>query len=738
MPVKAHACPLFTLFVLACTALPVSFAGAAEQEKLEIPLPTGILEEILVTGGREAIRSLTGSATFIDEEAIAKFDTTDINALLSRVPGVYIRQEDGFGLRPNIGLRGTTAERSSKITIMEDGILSGPAPYSAPAAYYVPNLGRMSAVEVFKGPAAIKHGPHTVGGAINFVSRPIPTELSRELGLTLGSFGGQKYQAFWGANYDSMGFWLDALRYGSNGFKELDGGGDTGFVRNDLNGKVQFRSNENAGVYQELEFKVGYADEDSNETYLGLTEDDFRENPLRRYRASQLDRFVSDHQLYELLHTADFRNHWKVISRVYHHTYRRSWNKFDGIMFGNNVREVLANPNVLTDQMQLLRGEINSNPLGLQRLDLTDNDRSFAVSGIDIQVQYQQDFGAWAHELEMGVRLHNDWVKRNHKPRGYFMTDGVLVFDGDETRAPKALNKGETDALAMFVRDEITLGNWTVNLGVRYESMQSTFVENAPNLERTQSDTEKVLMPGVGVFYDFTDNLGFLIGINKGFSAKAASASTDVSPEESINYEYGLRYYNQDVQIDLIGFYSDYTNLLGRCRASDPCAGEEFNGGAVDVSGVEFSVQYAPSISANLSLPITLVYTFTDATFATGFQSGFALWGNVEKGDELPYLPKNQLRADIALEGNAWGLALAVKFTDEMRGAAGSGAFREGEDIKALTTFDLSLYYDFSNDITLRLVGENVTNELEVVSRRPFGARPNSPRMLKLNIAYRF
>ena len=46
-----------------------------------------------------------------------------MNNLLGQVPGVNVYQEDGFGLRPNISLRGTSPERSSKITIMEDGVL---------------------------------------------------------------------------------------------------------------------------------------------------------------------------------------------------------------------------------------------------------------------------------------------------------------------------------------------------------------------------------------------------------------------------------------------------------------------------------------------------------------------------------------------------------------------------------------------------------------------------------------
>ena len=85
-----------------------------------------------------------------------------------------MRGEDGFGLRPNIGIRGANPDRSKKVTLMEDGILFGPAPYSAPAAYYFPLITRMELVRVIKGPGAISFGPQTVGGAIDLVTRGIP------------------------------------------------------------------------------------------------------------------------------------------------------------------------------------------------------------------------------------------------------------------------------------------------------------------------------------------------------------------------------------------------------------------------------------------------------------------------------------------------------------------------------------------------------------------------------------
>ena len=169
---------------LVLCVLYTAIGGLADETNSESKEASDRIEQVLVIGTRDTV---PGSGTVLHTEELERFDYSDINQVMSSVPGIYIREEDGYGLRPNIGIRGAVAERSLKITIMEDGILIAPAPYSAPAAYYIPNISRISGVEVLKGPAAIQTGPHTVGGAINLVTREVPDKPLRELDLSYGS-----------------------------------------------------------------------------------------------------------------------------------------------------------------------------------------------------------------------------------------------------------------------------------------------------------------------------------------------------------------------------------------------------------------------------------------------------------------------------------------------------------------------------------------------------------------------
>lgn len=736
----------YPLFI--CSTFILSVAKVCGASAQEVPTDDVIYEEVLVTGGAENIRTLAGSASLLDESQILAFDSVDINNLLRAVPGVYLRVEDGYGLRPNIGLRGATAERSQKITVMEDGVLIAPAPYSAPAAYYLPNVNRMNSIEVFKGPSAIKYGPHTVGGALNLVTAPIPDLARGKLEAVLGTDNFQKYRFFYGETRGQWGYQFDGLRYSSDGFKELDSGGDTGFVRNDLNAKFQWRTDNTAAVQQTLQLKLGYADENSDETYLGLTDEDFDKKSNRRYVGSELDEFESSHYQIHLFHHAKLSEAWQLSTQVYYNQFERDWFKFDGFISDRApaAAVVLANPDIYSREIALLRGDRDS--LGTERdtLDVTDFKRQYGSTGIETRIKYQRRLGDFFHNFEGGLRYHYDYVEREQDQHGYLMRDARLISD-DVTRPLTLSNEWETDAIAAFVSDRMEYGNWTFDLGLRYEYIDGR-ADDLLTGGSVKSDQD-IWLPGLGVVYQLTDSWGLLLGVNKGFSPASPGASADVDPEESINYEYGVRYTSPDVTAEVIGFFSDYTNLLGRCRVSDPTCtpGEEFNGGDVEVAGLELSGSYVYSLGDGLTIPINLVYTYTETAFQSTFFSNFSQWNPgffqgigapVRQGDELPYTPDHQARFQVGLEGLEFRANLAIRYVSEMRETPGRGEYAQGESTEAYTIVDVSAAYDVTEALSLQFILENVADEEVIVSRRPFGARPNLSRTVKLGVSYSF
>ena len=715
----------------------IDFAGkiamVAAVLAAQASLADSDIEEVVVIGSKDDLSALQGSGMVLDESYLDERDDSDIHRALAEVPGLYIREEDGYGLRPNIGIRGATTDRSQKITMMEDGVLIGPAPYSAPAAYYVPNVNRMGAVEILKGPASIKYGPHTVGGAINFVTRNVPDAFEAKASASLGSDGYEKYEGFVGNSFGQTGLLMDFLRYSSDGFKLLDGGGNTGFERNDANLKMKWMPK--SEVPQIITVKAGWADEDSSETYLGLTDDDFRDNPDRRYVASQLDGFVTEHRLLHINYGIEVSDQLTFNAKAYYNEYERAWNKFDGFLSGTPAQRVLADPNLYVAQYEILTGIRDSNGAEAQTIDVTNNDREFTSYGLQGGASLAHQLAGFTQNLQVGLRFHHDEVEREHRQRGYLMQGGSLVYDGIE-RQNKVTNMGETDAVSVYAANDVELGATTVTVGVRYEDIDGRLRNFLADSESGNKQQE--WMPSISFLHEISDSLSMLGGVHKGLSPSGPGA-TDVAAEESINYELGGRFQREHFYGEAIAFFSDYSNLLGRCRVSDfGCqAGEEFSGGEVEIKGVEVVVGIDQTLLSGAKVGVRMTYTFTDSEFKESFLSTFSQFGLVAAGDELPYLPKNIASLSLSLDFEKYRGGIVFKHTSKMREEPGAGPISSGVFAEAKNQIDLHVRRSFGQSTNLQLIARNLTDEREMVAHRPFGARPSLPRTVILKIEHR-
>jgi len=724
-----------------------AMAADSDSGSMDVPEIYASLERISVVGSAEQLAGIPGSAARIEPEKLEQLKYTDINRMLRLIPGVNIQEEDGYGLRPNIGLRGSGTERSSRITLMEDGVLIAPAPYAAPSAYYFPIAGRMSAIEVRKGSAAIKFGPRTVGGAINLVSTPIADETSAYVDLRYGSDDFYVIHAYGSYVGDQLAVMVETYQSGADGFKDLDNGGDTGFSIGDYVAKVRYTSDPNAEVYQSFELKFGYTKNNSNETYLGLVDEDFATTPVRRYAASQNDRMETEHKQIQLTHYIEPSDNIDITTVGYYNEFSRDWFKLDDLDFGEGrfrPTAVFENPDEYEDVLAVFRGEANSIDDALQ---LRHNDRSYESWGIQTVMGIEFDSGSASHEIEIGLRWHEDYEDRLQNRENFKMQNGLLIRTSVDPIGSQGNRVGKAQAFAAFVQDKIEFGKWTVVPGVRFEKIKTQRIDySKSDPDRSEGptgmrhNTVDAVIPGIGATFSATDELTLLAGIHKGFSPPGTSSREgQADVEKSWNYEAGLRYSRDMLYVELIGFYNDYTNILGSCTNSSGCDGEtgdQFNGGAVTVKGIEATLNYTHILANGLQIPMNLVYTFTDTKFETTFEDSF--WGDVVVGDEMPYIPRNQLHASIGLEAAVWGATLGMTFVDDMRTEAGQGPIPAMELVKGHVVFDLSTYYMLNDDVRLYATAENLFNKKYPVSRRPYGLRPGKPLTVVGGISFNF
>jgi Fe(3+) dicitrate transport protein len=740
-------------------SVPVAFSllfsipALAESSTTEQDAPSTLnLDKIYITGGEDDIRRLPGSATLIDDVALEAFEYTDIHRILNAVPGVNLQEEDGYGLRPNIGLRGTSPERSKKVTIMEDGVLSGPAPYSAPAAYYFPNVSRMSAVEVFKGPATTQYGPATIGGAVNLVSRAIPFSAEGELDAQYGQYNFQRYNAYYGEQIGDFGYLIEGLNVSTDGFKELDSGsGDTGFERNDVNLKTSWQSL--GRINQTFQLKLGYADEKSNETYMGLTRADFDADPYRRYAASQLDNMQWDHQQIHFTHILELDSGLTFNTDVYRNTYKRDWFKVNGFHenAGVSIQEVLKDPTSGSnpDFYRVLTGQAGSSTEA-ERIRIGNNGREYISQGIQTRANLSFATASFDHELELGLRLHQDQIERDHTEQLYAMqVGGALIAEGDVYNISQ--NKGEAQALAIYAKDEISFGDSTLTLGLRSEQIttaETTYDLNDGSFVKKTESNESVLLPGIGIYSQLMPEVGVLAGVHQGYSATSPGQEGDVEPEKSLNFELGARFDFEGFNLgrgEVIAFLNDYDQLTGSCSFSNGCDNNnldsQVNAGEAQVMGVETAWKLTCEL-AGYSFPVALTYTFTQAEFGAEFEDTKGAFGDagqdIKVGDELAYVPQHRLNAQLGIERNAWKANLSYLYQSEMRDTPGQGSIAAEEIIEAYSVVDLSASYQVLPALQLYGTVDNLLGSDYVVASMPYGYRPGKPRSANLGVKYKF
>ncbi|WP_444911840.1 TonB-dependent receptor family protein [Microbulbifer sp. PAAF003] len=696
------------------------------------------LESITVIGESSSISKLPGSAHLVDADELAEFEFVDINRMMRSVPGVYILEEDGYGLRPNIGIRGAQGGRSAKISLMEDGVLVAPAPYSAPEAYYFPSAGRMNAIEVLKGPGSLQYGPFTVGGAVNMLSTPIPTASEGMVQLEAGEFGETRLHAHYGASTENTGWLLETQQQYADGFREIDSAGSADIAKEDYLLKGRISSDRDATYRQQLDIKLQYSEEESGMSYLGLSDADFNDDPNRRYGISALDEMQNRHSSIQLNHSIELSESFSLHTQAYYNKFKRDWFK---VSLGSLIEQANSDDEAEAANAQaILDGQQDYLDFGIKH-----NNREYEAKGIQISADWLFNTGPVAHELTLGVRQHQDEVDRYQPVEIYNQIDGQLVFDRIELPSSSNNRIEEAEAISLFFYDDIKLSDkLTLTAVLRYEDIE-TEQQRYEDTERTEkgsyrSNQVDKLLPGAGVVYQASEQWSLLAGIHRGFAPPGAGAENGQGPELSTNYEWGARFDSGNLTADVIAFYSDYENAVQNCSVAVQCPNGAETGtyqlGEAEIKGVETSISSQWVLTNGWMLPVRASYTFTKAEITEDGDDGELL-----AGDNLEYLPENVFAISAGLDsGAAWRLNLTAAYQDEMcvNTQCNRGDTDQFDYTESLWVVDAAAHYDFMADLTGYLKVDNLLDEQVIISRSPDGARANRPRTATLGMKYVF
>ncbi|MGM0594972.1 MAG: TonB-dependent receptor family protein [Pseudomonadota bacterium] len=685
------------------------------------------LDRMVIIGSSEEAKTLPGSGAVVDSEQLETEVANDINQILKTVPGIYIREEEGDGLRPNIGIRAASGGRSARITLLEDGVMVAPAPYSNPAAYYFPTTLRMSSIEVLKGAPLLRYGPQTTGGVLNMRSTPIPAQHSGSAVLGIGSHNSSEQHIHYGGSEGQWGWLLEAVERNSDGFKSIDRSNrNTGHNISDYVAKLRWESAQ--GPRQSAQLKLQRYEEISNKSYLGLSDADFAADPNRRYGLSSIDQMTNDHTGIHFAYSRELSDNVEATATLYRNKFARDWYKLSG--GGSLIAD--ANGGDATAQ-GILDGSIDSNGLSYKH-----NNREYDSRGVELNV----DIDMGLHRLSLGGRLHKDEMDRYQPVDVFDQVNGSLVYQS--TTAPSGGNNRieQAEATSLWLVDDWQVSEaLNLNLALRYEDVQSSRVQYADaqrnSVDSKRSNQSSELLPGLSMSYDLDRSWQLLAGVHKGFSPLGGGAQAHEEPETSTNWELGGRYRNEALFAELIGFHSDFSDKAENCSVGSPCSdgstsGTFINGEAV-VSGIEAQLGTEHRAGA-FTLPLSLAYTHTRAEISRDNDAS-----GVVKGDRLKDVPENSLSARVGLEHpGGWNNYAVAKYIDQTCVEVGCNRSDSPQaKTDSLFVVDYISRYQLHRDAELFFKVENLLDEQKIVSRTPDGARPNKPRSfmagLKLN-----
>lgn len=713
----------------------------------------GLLPRIQIIGNDDGLGTIAGSAQVINAETLRQNESDDIHQTLRKVPGVIVKEEDGFGLRPNIGIRGSNPNRSSKILLMEDGIPIAPAPYASPEAYFSPMMGRMHQIEVIKGAGSIKYGPNNISGVINMVSTPIPQQAEGYLKIGMGSNFDLKNHITWGDTLDlgfgKLGYLAESYYNGSKGWQKLDMGGtdpmNTGFERWEPMLKLAFQPN--TKMKQVIEAKVGYTEEDSRQSYLGLTADDAKNNPDRRYAASQRDQMLNTQKRSYLKYFIQPSEMLDFTTTAYYNEFARNWFKLQ------SQAANFTNPT----SVARIKGEQDTTATG--HFVYRHNNRAYYSYGTEVVSRLHLKGDGWKNDTELGLRYHQDAMRRLQRDERFDMIRGTLVPAGTLTAAQidASLPGGQenrnekTTAFSAYLSNDLTLGRTTITPGVRVERLGLNYVEydlvttTQPLADQVKFDHSKNLiavLPGLGVSHKFTDELQVFGGVHQGMTPPGPGNATlsqrngtqkDIEFEKSMNYELGSRYINnkKGIRAESTFFYNDYANMITQENIGSGTT-ISANIGEVSVWGAEAMLGYDPGKHNQWSfgLPLSLSVTYTkgkfdkvDETVANAAAVGSSLENvflNARNGNKLPYLPEIQLTLGAGLLIGKFGINVeGVYFTE----AYSDGGNTEANKLPGAVLLNAGGRYFMTEKSEIFVQGRNLTNERYIVSYVPDGAR---------------
>jgi len=703
----------------------LTFSFEFQESVYEVPQLT------IIASRNQLFTKIPGSADFVSQSELKLLNPINGNEAFRRISGVHVVEEEGLGLRANIGIRGLDPDRSRNVLILEDGVPIALNPYGEPDAYYTPAIERMAGVEVLKGSGQILYGPRTIGGVINYITANPPEEETLSLKLRGGENGYISGLLGYGNTFGNTGVQFNLLR------KQVDGLGVSTFNINDFTGKVNFQMSDRS----QLGLKFGLYSETSNSTYVGITQVMYDQGGNDFTNVAPDDRLNINRNSISLTHSYRVSDRLNLQTMAYAYSTTRNWRRqdFSYSPTASNLSDVVWGDNSIPGGAIYMRnGTGNRN-------------RQFEVAGFEQRINLEYNLGSIKNELTAGYRYI---YEKGYEQRvnGSFPTaeSGDLITDEDRTG----------NAISTFVQNKFKLSSkFSIDAGLRAEFydferhvFRNRFNGEVRDTSIVNGTSVSQIIPGLGFNYQVNRDINLFGGVHRGFAPPrvkdaitAAGVVQQLDAELSWNYELGIRTaVTKGLYAEVTAFYLDFSNQIIPVSESAGGTGSGLvNGGETIHEGIELGLSFDLSelgeVQYNVKLDVSA--TFQNAIFAADRFQTIGIESVNLSGNQTPYAPKMLLSSALAIE-SPFGLTarltntfIGEQFTDPLNTLSPSANGRDGKlDSYLLTDFQLIYAFPKVENLSVSMSVKNLTNDRYISSRRPQGIRVGLPRFISFGV----
>ncbi|MCC5796055.1 MAG: TonB-dependent receptor [Methylophaga sp.] len=678
----------------------------------------------------DRLEAVPGTYNIIDSEYLEDRRPISINEALRTVPGVNVVSDGSMSLDVNIGIRGQNPRRSAKTMIMEDGMPLQLAPYVDPVVHYSTPFTSIDRIEVIKGAGQILYGPQTLGGAINYVTRPVPRNGEIE-GSVRSAFGNQGYRGLngrigWGNEIG--GIMLEASQFKGD---EIFRGSEFDVRDYRITGELSITDR------QTVRLKYNYTDDERNQTENYLTIDEYNRSRFR-HPTIKNDKWEQERHAVQLQHIFEVNDSFTLSSQAYYtDTFR------NGLRSSNTGR-------IGTDDLSWSR--LRSCPeAGLgntPRVDQVDDisicggrhaPRQFYTWGVETRADFAHNLFGLDNDAIVGLRYHEDTAIRKQ----------VFADNAAQRESYRlALREGRdlshstlrAEAVSYYAQNTTYLGDWSVTPGFRVERIRSSDTNNISGDRARDRDTE--FLPSFGVAWNGIANTTVFAGVHKGFSPARANRDSSISaqakPEKSTLYEVGVRsnYFT--------GITAEAALFHNRIKDTIIDNGSSFsNSGKSHQTGLEVAgrVNFGDIMGTANNFYVSGAYTYLP-------QAKYKSSPNPDtKGNRMQYAPRNLVNLDFGYE-HVSGVDARIgvqhvgkQFVDDVNSRRESlTGNRTGVDgvIPSYTIWNATVNYRVPDSgVTLFASVENLFDKRYLASRNE-GKLPGRERLFFGGIQYDF